>query len=204
MLLFLSITSIIVSYLLFFPKSAKAVGNEVEGEKKISFKYIIFGLFFIAGGILSITNKVSVLLGLVLYIGIMMTIRGMTLIITGIGSKKETGKVLAPLIMMGIINTILGFIILTNKVFAGVTLLYVVAIMIIIDAVGNLLTLKSSEKGHFIGRLLGGIGGIVIGILLFANPILTAKLTAIFLGVYFITIGVAFIVQGITGEKKEI
>lgn len=201
MLLFSSIMASLL--ILLFSKNAKASDNGIEEEKKISFKYILFGIFFIAGGILSITNKVSALLGLVFYIGIMMTIRGISLIISGIGSKKESGKTLKPLIIMGIINTILGFIILSNKVFAGVTLLYVIAIMVIVDAVGNLLTLKSSKKGHFIGRLLGSIAGIIIGVLLFINPVLTAKLTAIFLGVYFITIGVAFLVQGITGEKKE-
>lgn len=201
MLLFSSIMASLI--LLLFSKNANASDNRMEEDKKISFKYILFGIFFIAGGILSITNKVSALLGLVLYIGIMMTVRGISLVIAGIGSKKESGKTLMPLIMMGVINTILGILILSNKVFAGVTLLYVVAIMVIVDAVGNFLTLRSSEKGHFIGRLLGSIAGLVIGVLLFMNPVLTAKLTAIFLGIYFITIGVAFLVEGITGEKKE-
>lgn len=131
---------------------------------------------------------------LVLIFGAYAFVDGIFALIAGLRAARQHGRS-APLLIEGILNLLLGVLILLWPVAALVALVWVIAIWAIITGVvliaAGIALIRHSGEWLLI---LGGIISVLLGIVLFAAP--GAGIVAItwWLGIYALLFGIALVV----------
>ena len=163
---------------------------------KFNFGNFILGIFFIFVSILAFKNPVGDLLSIILFFGIAAIVKGGFELFAR--RKMSDIEEIAPkyIIIVGIIDILIGCILLFNIGASLVALPFVFAIWFIADSVVVLANAKSSKSNNALYwfTIVLGILGIVMGFLLLFNPITSALTLAFLVGIYFLIAGINYIV----------
>ena len=81
--------------------------------------------------------------------------------------------------------------------FGLLALPYIFAIWFIMDSIGELIVsdvFKSLSSGYYWFKIIMNVLGLILGIMMLFNPIISALTISFLVGLYFLTAGIDFIV----------
>ncbi|MGO2083718.1 HdeD family acid-resistance protein [Vagococcus sp.] len=166
-------------------------------EKRVDWSSLLLGILFIIVSLLSFRDPVGDLVAIAFVFGVFAIVKGIFELFLRNKVKKFTGIQLRYPIVIGIIDIIIGVFILFNIQASVMALPFVFAIWFLVDSLYGLMsagTAKVVSNGYYWFIIFINIIGIIVGIMLFMNPI-TAALTLSFLvGFYFMMFGILEIV----------
>nr|WP_275113223.1 DUF308 domain-containing protein [Staphylococcus cohnii] len=114
--------------------------------------------------------------------------------------KQATQNGSSLLIILGIINIIIGILILFNVVTSTTFIVYLFAIWFIINALLNMFTITSAEgankRFHMVSIILNIIE-IIFGVILLFNPLIAAVVIAVFMSAVFFIIGITYLIDAL-------
>ena len=162
-------------------------------KKSFGWGDLIIGLLFIIVGFIAFWDPVGDLMGLTVVFGIVAFMKGIYELFFRDAVKQFTDISAPALTVMGILDIIIGVLFLFN-LYQGMMLLpYLFAIWIILESIFNLFLLnfyKSQGKGQFWFALIISILSIIIGILLFMDPIVSTLTLSFLVGIYLVWFGI--------------
>ncbi|MGK0552733.1 HdeD family acid-resistance protein [Enterococcus faecalis] len=158
---------------------------------------LILGILFVLTALVSFQNPAGNLIAIVVVFAIFAIIKGVFEIFVRNRMKELTGyKAYAPLIV-GVIDIIVGVYFLFNLSIGVAALPFVFAIWFILDSLFGLFTLdlaRSVSTGYFWFTAIINVLGVILGILLFFNPLSSALTLSFLVGFYFMLYGITHIV----------
>lgn len=162
-------------------------------KKSFGWGDLIIGLLFIIVGFIAFWDPVGDLMGLTVVFGIVAFMKGIYELFFRDAVKQFTDINAPALTVMGVLDIIIGVLFLFN-LYQGMMLLpYLFAIWIILEAIFNLFLLnfyKAQGKGQFWFALIVSILSIIIGILLFIDPIVSTLTLSFLVGIYLVWFGI--------------
>lgn len=157
----------------------------------------IIGILFIVLSLIAFNNPASGLAALVYFFAFVAIIKGIFEIVYRNRMKYFTMTNKTGLVVLGILEIIIGLVLVFN-VFAGVLALpFILGFWFIIDSIGALFvasSLKDQNKSMYWFSIVFGIIGLIIGILLLLNPITGLFTVSFLIGAYFMFAGMVAIV----------
>lgn len=175
----------------------------MSNNRKISWGNLIVGIIFIIVALISFIDPTISLVTIVTVLAIAAIAEGIFQIFIRRRFRQATGYRVTVILITGIIDIAVGIILLTNLYKSIAGLPYIFAIWFIIRSIEGLLTsglskLISNEYYWF--KVIVNIIGIVVGIMLFKNP-LSSVLTITFLvGFNFMQYGILNIIEAFSNE----
>ena len=91
----------------------------------------------------------------------------------------------------------IGLFLLFNMTVGILALPYIFSVWFIIDSIGELIVsdiFKSINTGYYWFKIILNILGLVLGIMMLFNPIVSALTLSLIVGFYFLSSGIDFIV----------
>ena len=166
----------------------------------IRWSSLLIGVFFLIIGVFIISFPEENLFAITWLIGILFVITGFIEIFVRRIMKQATQKGSNLLIVLGIINIIIGILILFNVVTSTTFIVYLFAIWFIINAVLNMFTITpaegSNKRFHMVSILLNIIE-IIFGVILLFNPLIAAVVIAVFMSAVFFIIGITYLIDAL-------
>lgn len=165
-----------------------------ENKRDIDWGLLIFGGLFILVGLYLLTKPVDVLISFAWLMGFLILFQGIFQLLFNNGGRKGKGIY----ITLGIINIIIGLIILFNIVASTVALVYLFAIWVIIVSVGDLIIsshFKYKTGAIYWTLVILGVIGLLLGISLLFNPLTGAMVLSFLITFSFAVLGVQMIVR---------
>ncbi len=175
-------------------------GNKVNRRTTVNWGGLILGILFILISLLSFSNPAGSLSALVIFFAILAIINGIFSIFVRNQIKNMTGFKATAFLILGIIELILGVILLFNLSAGIIALTYVFAFWFIADSIRNLFFLDHARtfgNGHYWITLILNLIGVVVGIMLFFDPIVSALTISFLVGLYFMLIGILYIINSL-------
>ena len=151
----------------------------------------------VLGIIMLVINPMVAAALLVLFIGIYALVDGIIALVVGIINKPPRGS-RAWLIAEGIIGILVGAAILASPLFAGIFLMYLIAIWALLTGILELV-FSIAEWKYVPGAwmiLIGGIISVILGGLIFANIVAGTVLLVIIIAIYLVIFGLLFLLLG--------
>jgi uncharacterized membrane protein HdeD (DUF308 family) len=167
-------------------------------EKRFDWSSLILGIIFVVVSLMAFQNPGSSLKALVIYLAITAIINGLTSIFIRNRVKQFTGFKATALLTLGILEVILGIVLMFNLYVGVMALAYVFALWFVIDSIRNLVTLNEVRlvsTAYYWFSLILNIIGIFIGISLFFDPIVSMLTLSFLVGFYLMLTGIFYIVQ---------
>jgi uncharacterized membrane protein HdeD (DUF308 family) len=166
------------------------------------------GIIFIFLGIYIYKFPVSGMLGLIIYGGILLFISGIIEAGFSIGTRKENKGWLWQM-GEGLLDILIAVILLSNIGLTAITLPFVFAIYGILTGIFWIIQavfFKRKEYKFWIIALIAGLFSLLIGILIFYRPVLTALTIVGIIGILFMVHGFFLLLFSfeISGAKKPI
>lgn len=169
----------------------------MQKEQSFNWGLLILGILFIIISVFAFRNPTASILTVVYLFGFGALFKGIYEIFIH-RRVKNMDAYSNGLLILGIIDIILGLIILFN-IFGGIIALpYIFGIWFIIDSIGTLATagaLRQVSTGRYWLAIIFGILGIIVGIALFMNPITAYAVISLLVGFYFLITGIGYIVE---------
>ena len=149
----------------------------------------LIGILFIVSGIFFLINPSTSFTNLIFYVGLVMTLVGVLNIISSFVNKNAS--------ISGILNLILGLILVFNSHVTIDFISIIFAIWLIISSLSSLFIMFNlKEKINFDYKILiSNILKLILGIVIITTPIVTYIFTGIVLGIIFIVIGIYVIIS---------
>ncbi|GMG67258.1 HdeD family acid-resistance protein [Tetragenococcus halophilus] len=169
-------------------------------RKSVNWGGLILGILFLLIALLAFNNPAGSLSAIVIFFAILAIINGIFSIVVRNQIKNMTGFRATAFLILGTIELILGIILLFNLSAGVIALSYVFAVWFIADSVRNLFFLDHARtfgNGHYWLTLFINIIGIIVGLMLFFDPIVSALTISFLVGLYFILIGIFYIVNSL-------
>ncbi|WP_217971601.1 DUF308 domain-containing protein [Staphylococcus xylosus] len=166
----------------------------------IKWSSLIIGVSFLIIGVFIISFPEENLFAITWLIGLLFIINGFLEIFVRQVIKRTANQSATMLIILGIINIILGLLILFNVVTSTTFIVYLFAIWFIINAFFNMFNVTPLEKSNKIFHIISiilNILAILFGIILLFNPLIAAFIIAIFISAVFFIIGVSYIIDAL-------
>ncbi|MGW7794794.1 DUF308 domain-containing protein [Staphylococcus xylosus] len=166
----------------------------------IKWSSLIIGVSFLIIGVFIISFPEENLFAITWLIGLLFIINGFLEIFVRQVIKRTANQSATMLVILGIINIILGLLILFNVVTSTTFIVYLFAIWFIINAFFNMFNvtpLEKSNKIFYIISIILNILAILFGIILLFNPLIAAFIIAIFISAVFFIIGVSYIIDAL-------
>lgn len=158
---------------------------------------LLLGILLIITSLIAFKNPASDLLAIVVVFAVFAIVKGIVEICIRNRMKNLTGfKVYVPIIV-GVLDIIVGFYLLFNLEIGIVSLPFIFAIWFILDSFFGLLTLdfaKAVGTGYFWFSLVLNILGIILGVMLMFDPIISALTLSFLVGFYFMLYGILNVV----------
>ncbi|AQP53477.1 hypothetical protein CBF34_08220 [Vagococcus penaei] len=168
----------------------------MQKTKQFKLSYLVLGIFFIFVSILSFQRPDEDLLALAILFGITALLKGIFEIVAKRKVQQLLGISSGMLYVIGAIDIIIGLMFLFNLAAGMAALPFIFAIWFTCDSVYGLFELNYAKKvgqGYYWFSLIINILGIVIGTLLFFNPIASALTVAFLVGFYLMLAGISYI-----------
>lgn len=164
----------------------------------IGWANLLVGILFIMASTVAFRNPTSDLAAIILIFGIAAISKGVATIFVRGQLKQNTGVQSSTMMVVGILDIIIGLILLFNITSSMIALPFVFAIWFIVDSIEGLMLLdraREISKGYYWFTLIISILGILIGIQLFFDPISSALTIAFLIGFELMLAGILYIVR---------
>ncbi|PHK49354.1 HdeD family acid-resistance protein [Staphylococcus edaphicus] len=172
----------------------------MQQSSGIKWSSLLIGVIFLVIGVFIISFPEENLFAITWLIGLLFIINGFIEIFIRRVMKKASQSGTNILVILGVINIIIGLLILFNVVTSTTFIIYLFAIWFIINAIFNIFTVTPSEKSNKVFHtfsILLNIVEIVFGLILLFNPLMAALLIAIFMCIVFFIIGITYIIDAL-------
>lgn len=170
---------------------------------KQSFKYwwlgIIVGILSIVFGIWIFRNPIESYLGLAMYFSIMFILIGISEIINAFTGKRH--RQWGWSLTMGILDFVIGFLLLYNLAWAADILPYVVAFILMfkgIDFIGYATQMQTQRIANWGWLLFAGILTVLFSFLIIFHPLFGVFNIIVWTGLAFIFGGISAIIFSLT------
>ncbi|MGM0219486.1 HdeD family acid-resistance protein [Enterococcus sp. AZ126] len=166
-------------------------------EKKFKIGYFIIGALFIWVSILAFQNPTQDLAALVIFFSIIAIVKGVVELVARDKMKEIEGIHSNWILVIGIIDLLVGIFFLLHLALGMVVSPFIFAIWFICDSVERVLhkdVAKQISNGYYYFSLIVNILGIIIGILLFLNPVVSALTIAFLVGFYLLLAGINYLI----------
>ncbi|WP_398573888.1 HdeD family acid-resistance protein [Staphylococcus equorum] len=173
----------------------------MQERSRIKWSSLVIGVIFLIIGVFILSFPEENLFAITWLIGLLFIINGFLEIFVRRVMKKTDKNASTIVLVLGVINIILGLLILFNIVTSTTFIVYLFAIWFIINALFNMFTvtpLEKSNKGFHIVSIILNIITVVFGIILLFNPLMAAILVAIFMSSVFFIIGITYIIKALS------
>lgn len=167
-------------------------------ERKFNWGYLILGILFIITSLIAFNNPESSLLAIAMMFGFTALFKGIFELVFRNRTKKIIGKHSILIMVMGIVDIIIGLLLLFDLGVTAMFIPYFFAIWFIWDSIGELVVagyIKNESKSLYWFTIIMNILGVVLGIMLLFNPISSALTLAFLVGFYFMITGINYIVS---------
>ncbi|MCF1626485.1 HdeD family acid-resistance protein [Tetragenococcus koreensis] len=172
----------------------------MNGKKSINWGGLILGILFILISLLSFGNPGGSLSAVVILFAILAVINGIFSIIIRNQIKNMTGFRATAFLVLGIVELILGIVLMFNLSAGIIAITYIFAIWFIADSIRNLFVLdhvRTFGSRHYWLTLFLNLIGILVGFMLFFDPIVSALTISFLVGFYFMLIGIFYIINSL-------
>ena len=162
---------------------------------------ILLGIFLFVMGIVSLMNPVTALEAFVVAYGVGVLVAGILRIVAYVRLTRHVGFSPIVLLLGGIVEVILGILMLTNLGAGTVAITLIFPIWFITSCVVNLFTLSSVNyfnQGARWFTIIANVLGIIVGIMLLFNPFASAATLVYLIGFYLMVIAVMLVIIGIS------
>ena len=169
----------------------------VDNKKKFSWSDLLIGILYILAAITFFSRPVLALGTLVIWFGVLAIIKGILNFVAYSKIRKTTGAKATALIVAGVLNIIIGIILLFNIPTGAFVVGYLFALWFITDSISHVLNagyLKEKSKFAYWTSIILNVFCAFVGFSLFFNPIVSALTVPILVGVYFMLFGIERII----------
>lgn len=166
--------------------------------RKIGFslEYFLIGLLFVIASLVSFNNPDSSLKAVVYVFAIAAVLKGIFELFFRRKLHEFTNQKSTLLMILGIFDLLIGVFLLFNTNAGLLALPYIFAIWFIVDSIMGLVgadIYKVNGSSYYWFILIVNIIGIIVGIMLLFNPIVSAFTLAFLVGFYLMMIGISLI-----------
>ncbi|QQO08983.1 HdeD family acid-resistance protein [Breznakiella homolactica] len=169
--------------------------NEKTKPAKLKWGYLLLGILLCVTALIAFRNPLSDIFSITILFGITAVLSGIWFIISNEGRTIQ--------VIMGLIDILLGFLLLFNIPRGAIAVPFVFALWFILESVFRLSKLKYAKMvgtGFFWLSLVINILCILAGIALLFNPVATVITISFILGFYFMLAGVESIVYAFSRD----
>ena len=166
-------------------------------KKRFNLVHFILGLVLFVTGVVSIFNPLSSLIAIVVVFAISAIFEGIIQLVFRSRLHEYTGYKAYSVLVLGILDILIGLFLLFNMTVGILALPYIFSVWFIIDSIGELIVsdiFKSINTGYYWFKIILNILGLVLGIMMLFNPIVSALTLSLLVGFYFLSSGIDFIV----------
>ncbi|MBP1041076.1 DUF308 domain-containing protein [Vagococcus sp. BWB3-3] len=167
-------------------------------NRKFGWGNFLLGLLFIMTALVAFRDPAGSLVSVTVFIGLMAIAKGCFDIFLRNKVKALTGAKATVLILVGVLDIILGLILLFNIKIGLLALPYIFAIWFIADSISGLFSLdlaKVVSPAYYWFSFILNIIGILIGFSLLFNPVTSALTLSFLVGFYLLMFGIMNIVE---------
>lgn len=168
----------------------------MEKRSTFSWPYFLMGVLFVLVSLFAFQDVTGSLVAIVYLFAILAIIKGVFELFFRRKLHEFTNQKSTLLIVLGILDLIIGIFLFFNVEIGLLTLPFIFAIWFIVDSVINLAEadiFKSASKDYYWFVVILNIIGIILGVMLFFNPIVSAFTLAFLVGFYLMMIGISLI-----------
>ena len=184
-------------------KNIEQKTNIEKRNRRIDWTSLIVGIGFIFVSFIAFKNPYASLASLVVYFGMAAIVKGIGGIVIYNKIKGLTRLNVKRFMWIGIVDIVMGIIIMLNIESAMATIPYMFAIWFIVDSVNDLTYgkyLRFINAGLYWLHVIVNVITLMIGISMMYNP-LSASFTVVFLiGMYLAIAGIKYIVHAFEHE----
>lgn len=168
----------------------------MENSKRFDWVSLLLGVVFIIMSLVAFKNPGSDLMAIAMVFGIGAIAKGISEIMFRRTLDVYTGYKANGVLVLGILDIIIGVYLLFNLQASILALPYVFAIWFIVD---SFFTIFTSDYAKILGKstyyftIIGGVVGVILGIMLFVNPVVAALTLSFLVGFYFMWTGIMYI-----------
>lgn len=172
-------------------------------KKSLSFRVLscILGVLFIAMGFVALrSNPVDNLVSLTLFLGLLILIKGIFDFVNYFQVKKLAGSASPFFIISGILDVILGILLLTNSYIGVVGLPFMLALWFVFDSIEGLIHSRFNRlisKGYYWASIILRLLGLAMGILLLFDPVIAILTLSFMVGFYMMVFGFDQVMNGL-------
>lgn len=173
--------------------------DTVIERKGFGWGYLIVGILFILVSLVAFRNPVGDLFAIAIIFGGMAIVNGVWLVTQRHGSTT--------ILLVGILEILIGLLLLFNLGVTAQAIAYVFAIWFILNSVSNLFLLKyfkSLGNGYYWLMLILNVLGIIAGVAMLFEPLISVITLAFIVGFYFMLIGVANLILAFSNPTIRI
>ena len=163
-------------------------------SKKFNLEYLLIGVLFIWASILAFNNPASDLIALTIVFGLMALAKGILEIFLNKKMSPVEGKGSKSISIVGIIDLFIGLFFLLNVTVGADVLPFIFAIWFLCDSIVNLIIGRKIIKNKYFLYLFINILGVIFGVILLVNPIVSAITLAVLVGCYLLVTGISYVV----------
>lgn len=161
---------------------------------------ILLGILMIGLGIYTLLNPVESIYAFVIVYAIVAIISGIADFVFFYQMEKRGGFGSTMMLISGILNVLVGILLLTNISAGTLTLTLLFPVWFIFRCIARLSNLDyvkafGSSLEYWVA-LIANILGIILGIMLLFNPLLSATTMVYFVGFYLLVAGLSSIIVG--------
>lgn len=170
-------------------------------KNRFDWSSLILGVLFLIISLMAFKNPGSSLVAIVIYFAITAIINGITSIFIRNQVKQVTGFKATALLILGILEVVLGIVLMFNLHVGIMALAYVFAMWFVIDSVRNLFMLSEARlisTAYYWFSMIVNIIGIFIGFSLFFDPIVSMLTLSFLVGFYLMLMGIFYVVRAFT------
>lgn len=154
-------------------------------RRTINWGFLLVGILFVGASVLSFINPAGSLESLAYVFAFLAIVNGVWLLANNLGSGWR--------IAGGIIDILIGLFLVSNIYYTMAALPYVFAVWFIVDSILRLATIGITRllgTGFFVLSLIFNILGLIVGILLLFNPVVSALTLSFMVGFYLLLAGI--------------
>ncbi len=173
--------------------------------KKIDWIELIIGILFFILSLAAFNDPTGSLVSITIYIGIITIIKGLFYLFFYYKLKKIAKKNTVSFIFVGVLDIILGAVLLSNISYGVIALPFIFSIWFLTDSIGNLFSLDMAREissGYFWFSLIINIIGIMLGISLLYNPIISALTLSFIVGSYLMIVSFSLVAHAFNANNS--
>ena len=173
------------------------MATEVK-NRGFDWKDLLIGILYIIAAFIFFSRPAMAIGILVVWFGVLAIIKGINNFIKYSKVTSSTGINATFLIITGVLDILLGIILLFNLYSGIVVVGWVFAIWFITDSIAHILNagfLKERSKWIYWISIIFNVICVLIGVSLFFNPIVSALTVPFLIGFYFLIFGIEEVIS---------